>query len=177
MLPARDLDDRPDRQPPGFFVGVETRRSGHETRIAIGQPLKHPAKLRHGTADPRKVRDYDPVGYPTRDLAERRPKSGPLEPLLGRLLALLDNIQQAETAPLTLGRDLLGLPSQLTADPLTLLRVCARVPQYGSAPGPPSLLLVRVIRRADRVAFVHERQRQGSRRLVVLARRRPSPLW
>src|SRR5436309_547395 len=46
-LPARDLDDRLERQASRVFVGVESWGSDYEARIVAREPLQHPAEVGH----------------------------------------------------------------------------------------------------------------------------------
>ena len=49
-------------------------------------------------------------------------------------LTFPDNLQQAQTAALTLGGDLLHLPTQLVVGVVSLVRIRARVPDHRAMP-------------------------------------------
>jgi hypothetical protein len=78
-LPPGDFNDRPDRQTPGFFFGVESMASGDEARVVTCQPLQQSAELRHGVRYTTQLGNDDPVRSAGSDLLQRIAQPGPLE--------------------------------------------------------------------------------------------------
>ena len=78
-LPARHLDDRAERQTPGFFFGVETSPGNHKTGLAMCQPLQHPSELRYRMSDPTQFGNHDSACLASRYSFQRIPEPGPLE--------------------------------------------------------------------------------------------------
>jgi hypothetical protein len=84
---------------------------------------------------PRQFGNHDSACLASRDPFQRIPEPGPLERSLMLPLMLTDNLQEVQSAPLTLSGDLHRLSSQLHMGALVMLLLHARIPEYTRSGG------------------------------------------
>src|SRR5690242_783951 len=91
-------------------------------------------------SNPRELRNHEPARLPSRDPPKRVSQPRTLKRALMRPVTLADNLQQAQTPPLALIRDLIHLPAQLVLRTVAIVRFYACVPDYRGPPLASGLL-------------------------------------